>query len=114
MQLRVILEDDLHDTEDGCEFPIYATPAIDEKVTPMLEKSTKGTWFLGTTMMKKYFSVLDMTGVSDDKVNGKVYLGIAECTKHMNRMNDYWKDWHTKDMEKSSAVDAATEAARIK
>lgn len=62
MQLRVILEDDLHDTEDGCEFPVYSTPYMDKTTLPLLSKSTIGTWYLGTAIMKKYFSVLDVSG----------------------------------------------------
>jgi len=57
-------------------------------------KYMRGNWFLGTSVMKKYFHVLDVSGMvdeSDKKIDdGKVYLGISECTKHMNIMNLYW------------------------
>jgi hypothetical protein len=93
--IRVILEDDLHDTEDGCEFPIYPVPIIDEKVTPKLFKSTVGSWYLGTNIMKKYFTVLDLNSVFNFN---SLYLGVAECTRHMHRMNNYWTNYHTKEI----------------
>ena len=70
-------------------------------MTPQLAKSTVGTWYLGTSIMKKYFTVLDVNEkvIPQKDKNGQnvpfvgnkpLYLGIAECTKHMERMNNYW------------------------
>ena len=36
--------------------------------------------------MTKYFTVLDVGQVKSDPANGKVYLGIAECTAHSQRL----------------------------
>ena len=66
--------------------------------------STVGTWYLGTSIMKKYFTVLDVNEKvlpqKGDFVSDKpLYLGIAECTKHMERMNNYWTNWHDAKMD---------------
>lgn len=58
--------------------------------------------------MKKYFTVLDVNekvlpqvdengkayGINDPFVKGRLmYLGVAECKWHMNRMNNYWTNY---------------------
>ena len=35
MDLTVVIEDDMHDTDDGCEFPFYAQPIIPASISKL-------------------------------------------------------------------------------
>ena len=87
-QINYALEDDFFDQDGSCYVPIFSLLPLSGESDEYFELvKERHTWFLGSTIMEKYFTIFDNRPTEGG--NFFNYVGIAPCATHAAHLDTY-------------------------